>query len=123
MQPAANHMMARRMELPYRDFYYPLNLLTHVITLEEGSVRYLHYGLFERAGEPLVDAQQHSTELLLAHLPPVPARLLDVGAGIGTTLDRLTRLGYDVTGITPDEKQIAFIRSRYGDPVRVIASP
>jgi len=97
------------MSLPYRDFYYPLNVFMHVLTLEQGSVSYLHYGLFEQENEPLSVAQERSTEMLLARLPKPPARLLDVGTGLGTTLTRLTTLGYDVLGITPDEKQIALL--------------
>lgn len=97
------------MSLPYRDFYYPLNVFMHVLTLEQGSVSYLHYGLFADANESLTSAQERSTSLLLARLPQPPARLLDVGTGLGTTLARLTSLGYDVLGITPDEKQIALL--------------
>ncbi len=78
-----------------------------ILTEEEGSVRYLHYGLFERAGDTLLDAQERSTELLLSRLPSPPARLLEVGIGLGTTLARLLSLGYDAEGITPDEHQIA----------------
>jgi hypothetical protein len=93
--------------IPYRDFTYPLNVFMHILTHEEGSVRYLHYGLFEREDEPIADAQERSTELLLSRLPPPPARLLDAGAGLGTTFRRLTSLGYDVDGITPDAQQAA----------------
>jgi SAM-dependent methyltransferase len=99
--------------LPYRDFYYPLNVFMHILTAEEGAVTYLHYGLFAHPDQSLPAAQERSTELLLSRLPPPPARLLDVGAGIGTTLARLTDLGYDVVGITPDEKQVAMIRARF----------
>ena len=35
------------MSLPYRDFYYPLNVFMHILTHEEGGVDYLHYALFE----------------------------------------------------------------------------
>jgi len=105
--------------LAYRDFYYPLNVFMHILTHEEGGVDYLHYGLFESAGESIAAAQERSTELLLARLPLPPARILEVGVGLATTLQRLTQLGYDAVGITPDEKQIAAIRGRYGDEVRV----
>lgn len=93
--------------LPYRDFYYPLNVFMHILTLEEGRVDALHYGLFENAGESIAAAQERSTELLLSKLPKPPASLLEVGIGLGNTLARLTQLGYDVEGITPDDKQIA----------------
>ena len=105
--------------LAYRDFYYPLNVFMHILTHEEGGVDYLHYGLFDREGESIAVAQERSTELLLERLPSPPARILEVGVGLATTLRRLTELGYDAIGITPDEKQIAAIRDRYGDAVRV----
>ena len=79
----------------------------HILAHEEGAVRDLHYGLFERAGDTLFEAQERSTELLLSRLPPPPARLLEVGIGLGNTLARLLSLGYDAEGITPDEHQIA----------------
>ena len=97
----------------YRDFTYPLNVFMHILTHEEGSVAYLHYGLFDRPGEPLLAARERSTELLLSRLPSPPARLLEAGIGLGTTLAKLTRLGYDVTGITPDAQQIEMVRARH----------
>ncbi|HJQ37896.1 MAG TPA: methyltransferase domain-containing protein [Thermoanaerobaculia bacterium] len=97
------------MSLPYREFYYPLNVFMHILTHEEGAVPYLHYGLFTHPGERIGSAQERSTQLLVARLPPPPARLLEVGSGLGTTLRLLLDLGYDATGITPDEKQIAMI--------------
>ncbi len=105
--------------LPYREFYYPLNVFMHILTHEEGGVAYLHYGLFNGAGDSIAAAQERSTALLLEHLPDPPARLLDVGVGLGTTLERLTGMGYAAEGITPDEKQIAMIRARLVDAVRV----
>jgi SAM-dependent methyltransferase len=95
----------------YRDFYYPLNVFMHILTLEEGEVRYLHYGLFQSKGESIGQAQEHSTALLLEHLPPPPARILDVGCGLGTTVARLTAFGYDAEGITADAQQAAFARN------------
>lgn len=105
--------------LPYRDFYYPLNVFMHILTHEEGGVDYLHYALFEHEHERIGAAQEHSTELLLSRLPSPPARLLEVGIGLGTTLLRLTRLGYDAEGITPDEQQIAMVRERFGEELTV----
>ena len=109
-------------DLPYRDFLYPLNVFMHILTNEEGGVANLHYGFFEEADEAISVAQERSTELLLRRLPPPPARLLEVGIGLGTTLARLTRQGYDVEGITPDVKQIEVVRSRHGDSVRAHAA-
>lgn len=106
----------------YRDFYYPLNVFMHILTHEEGGVDYLHYGLFDSGEDSIAAAQERSTELLLARLPPPPARLLEVGVGLATTLHRLTQAGYDVVGITPDEKQVAMIRGRYGEEVRVVCA-
>jgi hypothetical protein len=100
-------------ELLYRDFYYPLNVFMHILTNEEGGVSYLHYGLFEREGERIGEAQERSTAMLLQRLPAPPARLLDVGVGLATTLERLTRGGYDALGITPDEKQVAMAHDRF----------
>jgi hypothetical protein len=78
-----------------------------ILTAEEGNVRYLHYGLFAHPGQSLDAAQERSTELLLSRLPKPPARLLEVGIGLGTTLRRLLALGYDAEGITPDPHQVA----------------
>ncbi len=98
----------------HRDVHYPLNVFMYVLKHEEGSVPYLHYGLFERAGEPIATAQERSTELLFQRLPPPPARVLDVGIGVGTTLARLAERGYDVVGITPDEQQARLVREKHG---------
>lgn len=107
------------MSVLYRDFYYPLNVFMHILTHEEGGVDYLHYALFESENERIGAAQEHSTELLLSRLPPPPARVLEVGIGLGTTLMRMAHRGYDVEGITPDEKQIAMVQARYGSELRV----
>jgi len=119
-------MMRDRMSassLPYRDFYYPLNVFMHVLTLEEGGVAALHYGLFENADDSIAIAQRRSTDLLLSRLPKPPATLLEVGIGLADTLAELTRLGFDATGITPDDKQIAFARKRHGANLRIVQSP
>ncbi len=103
----------------YRDFTFPLNVFMHILSHEEGAARYLHYGLFEREDEPILQAQERSTAMLLERVPPPPARILDVGVGLGTTVATLRRFGYDAEGITPDEEQITAVESRYGDQVLV----
>lgn len=87
----------------------------HILTHEEGDVRHLHYGLFEREEDTLLRAQQRSTDLLLSRLPQPPCRILEAGIGLGTTFGLLRSLGYEVEGITPDEHQIAMVRERLGD--------
>jgi SAM-dependent methyltransferase len=93
----------------------------HVLTREEGEVRDLHYGLFEHADEPILQAQQRATDLLFERLPPPPARVLDVGMGLGRTLATLTRQGYEAEGITPDPQQVGLARATFGEtlPARV----
>jgi MoaA/NifB/PqqE/SkfB family radical SAM enzyme len=105
------------MAIAYRDFTYPLNVFMHVLTSGGGSVESLHYGLFDSADEPLARAQERSTALLLERLPAPPARLLDVGIGVGSLLSQLTALGYDARGMTPDPQQFAMVRARHGDQV------
>ena len=104
-------MRPRMAAPPYRDFTFPLNVFMHIITREEGSVPYLHYGFFADETESLPTAQERSTWMLIERLPPPPARVLDAGSGVGTTLRILTAMGYDAQGITPDEKQVALIDS------------
>jgi SAM-dependent methyltransferase len=106
----------------YRDFTYPLNVFMHILLQEEAHVDYLHYGIFEDPAQSLLAAQERSTELLFERLPPVPSRLLEVGIGLGTALNKLVRLGYRATGISPDASQIALARQRYGDDLPVACS-
>jgi cyclopropane fatty-acyl-phospholipid synthase-like methyltransferase len=110
------------MALAYRDFPFPLNVFMHILTLEEGAVHSMHYGLFERGDESIAAAQERSTALLLKRLPLPPCRLLEVGIGLGTTLAMLSGLGYEVEGITPDERQIAMARSRFGETLSMHAA-
>jgi len=79
----------------------------HILTQEGGDVAALHYGFFEHEHEPLGDAQERATSMLLERLPIPPARILDAGCGLGTTLAKLLARGYDAIGINPDAKQIA----------------
>jgi pyruvate-formate lyase-activating enzyme len=105
---------------PYRDFAFPLNVFMHVLTREGGTVDslHLHYGLFTSDDGPLAVAQERSTTLLLERLPGPPARVLEVGIGLGTLLQRLTAMGYEAEGMTPDAQQFAMVRARYGDRIK-----
>lgn len=88
-------------------FTFPLNVYAHAIRLETGALDSLHFGLYQRPGEGLFDAQRNATALLLSHLPKPPGRVLEVGVGLGVTLRELLRRGYAVVGISPDPRQLA----------------
>ena len=107
----------------FRDFPFPLNVLLTVLEREEGSVESMHYGLFESAQDSIAAAQERSTALLLSRLPPPPARVLEVGIGLGTTLARLAGSGYDAEGLTPDAVQAASAKVRHGRDLRAHVSP
>ncbi len=83
----------------------------------------MHYGLFADPGDSILVAQERSTELVLSRLPPPPARLLEVGIGLGTTLARITDLGYAAEGITPDPAQAVAAASRFGGRIRAHTAP
>jgi SAM-dependent methyltransferase len=108
---------------PEGDFPYPLNVLRRVLALEGVATDALHYALFDRADEPFADAQGRSTAMLLERIPPPPRRVLEVGIGLGATLDRLRRLGYEAVGITPDAAQARIARERFADDLPVRISP
>ncbi|MFF5334144.1 class I SAM-dependent methyltransferase [Streptomyces sp. NPDC013181] len=65
-------------------------------------------------------------ELLRRFLPPVPARVLDVGGGTGIHAEWLTRDGYDVTLVDPVPRHVeaaaAVCSATVGDP-RALAEP
>lgn len=103
-------------EPTYLQLEFPLNVYAHSLYLQQGFVEYLHYGLVE-ANEDAWEigawvAQQRSTDLLLARLPPPPARILTVGVGLGTLATFLVKQGYQVTGISPDPQQIALAKQQ-----------
>jgi hypothetical protein len=92
---------------------FPLNVYAVLQLWDLGRVEHLHYGLFFDPEEPLADAQRHSTELLFTRLPPPPARLLEVGVGLGTTQWKTAAFGYECCGITPDPAQIEWAKAQY----------
>ncbi|MDY6991112.1 MAG: GNAT family N-acetyltransferase [Pseudomonadota bacterium] len=100
----------------YYHLSFPLNVYAHSLYLQQHQVEYLHYGLLEDNEDPwevgALKAQQRSSELILAHLPPPPARILEIGVGLGTLSALLTQKGYQVTGISPDPYQIALAKAR-----------
>lgn len=53
---------------------------------------------------------------LLSFLPPPPAKVLDVGCGLGLSAHLLSEKGYSVTAIEPSYAMIDYAKKRYGDP-------
>ena len=51
-------------------------------------------------------------DLLLAHLPPAPARVADLGCGTGTLSVLLAEQGYDVTGVDLAGEMVARARHK-----------
>lgn len=96
-------------------FSFPLNAYAAMLQWSEGRADSLHYGLFEHAQEPIAQAQRRASDRLWALLPASPARVLEVGVGLGTTLARLRRAGHLVHAISPDERQVAAVRAAQPD--------
>lgn len=51
------------------------------------------------------------------HLPPVPARVLDIGSGTGRDAAFLAQLGYDVTAVEPVAEMRAAARRLHKEPI------
>jgi len=109
-------MLSQFVSLPdlVRSFAFPLNVYAWCLLRETGEVRSLHYGFFRDAEEPIDAAQTRSTDALFGLMPP-PCKVLDVGIGVGATLNRLQAAGYSAHGITPDSAQVRAAKAIYGD--------
>lgn len=51
-------------------------------------------------------------DLLLAHLPPAPARVADLGCGTGSLAVLLAEEGYDVTGVDLSDRMLDLARAK-----------
>lgn len=98
---------AGRAALDHSGFDFPLNVYAHLLALRYGRPTGLHYGLFATPETDVQEAQERSTRSLLEAMLPPPAKVLEVGIGLGLTFSRLQEAGYEVLGITPDAAQIA----------------
>ena len=78
---------------------------------EESSVSFLASA--SKVGIAGTRSVSSTDELSLLTVRP-PARLLDVGCGAGQFLLRASRAGYEVRGIDPDPRAIAFVRDELG---------
>ncbi|WP_235488019.1 class I SAM-dependent methyltransferase, partial [Frankia sp. AvcI1] len=59
--------------------------------------------------------QRLVSRALIGHLPPAPARLLDIGGGNGVQALEFARRGYDVTVCEPDPRMLAETRRGLAD--------
>jgi SAM-dependent methyltransferase len=87
-----------------------LFFLTEVLGLTS-----LHYGYWDETPPPeelslasLKGAQARFTERLLSLIPDGVRSVLDVGSGIGDNTAAMTRLGYEVTALSPDRNHRKF---------------
>ena len=99
----------------YKKISFPLNVYAFITYYETGEFRELHYGLFQDENDDLVTAQKNSTDLLFKHLYQSPAKVLEVGIGLGKTHQKLMDKGFECTGITPDAAQIAIVKESIPD--------
>jgi len=78
----------------------------------------LHYGYWpiDTPNLSLEQAQEALTELLYNQFPPAPARVLDVGCGLGATGAWLVNQGYEVVALAPSEELIAYANAHNPGP-------
>ena len=77
---------------------------------------HLHFGYWpeDRTSLSLEQAQGQLFELLLEQMPESPAKVLDVGCGLGFSAYRLSEKGYEVTAIAPSSELIHYAEAHYG---------
>ncbi len=92
----------------------PYSIYAHALQLAEGKVIALHYGL-EPQRDNLHTAQHRATDYLLKHLPPAPAKLLQLSPVFGYTASRLQQAGYDYTGLVATENQLTLAQTHCPD--------
>lgn len=71
------------------------------------------YGDFAPHYEAIFPWRPAVHDFLAAHLPPPPARLLDLGCGPGHHCGRMAAAGHAVLGLDSDPKMIAAAEGRY----------
>jgi SAM-dependent methyltransferase len=77
---------------------------------------HLHFGLWPEGNPqmPMEQAQEEMFGRLLSYFPPPPARVLDVGCGLGYSAHLISEKGYEVTALAPSSELIAYARGKYG---------
>ena len=76
---------------------------------------HLHFGLWPHDGSNLTmgEAQNNMFDKLVSCLPESPARILDVGCGLGLSAHLLGTKGYRVTAIAPVPALIGYAKRKY----------
>ena len=95
------------------DLEFPYCLYAWACGTEE-EADFLHYGLWRNGTESGKQAQENLARLVRSLIPDGVERILDSGCGLGRTTADLTREGYSVVGISPDEKLMELARARFG---------
>lgn len=82
----------------------------------------LHFGYWLPGKEnfSLEEAQQAASELVLSQLPKAPARVLDIGCGLGATSQYLHKKGYEVVAISPDKAAVEYARDVHPGPRYIV---
>ncbi|MCU7835185.1 MAG: GNAT family N-acetyltransferase [gamma proteobacterium symbiont of Taylorina sp.] len=96
-----------------KDLPQPLGFF-HIITNTDA----LHYGYWpeNEAAMNIGDAQLAHSQLLLQRFIEPPARILDVGCGLGLMSGKLHQMGYEVTAIAPSKSLIAYAQQQHPGP-------
>ena len=96
----------------YKKISFPFNVYAFLSYFQSGDFKELHYGLFKNDSDDMIKAQKNSTDLLFRYLYKSPAKLLEVGIGLGVTHQKLINKGFICTGITPDAAQIDIVNEK-----------
>jgi SAM-dependent methyltransferase len=98
-----------------RQFKFPANIYATALELTYGRAEFTGYGLAEISSDGssinVNAAQRQVANLLLARLPGEPARILEVGCGLGTLAIEMARSGHRVTAISNDPAEIKQLHS------------
>jgi 2-polyprenyl-3-methyl-5-hydroxy-6-metoxy-1,4-benzoquinol methylase len=78
---------------------------------------HLHFGIWPQDKQDLTieEAQQLMFETVAKFFPKPPARILDVGCGLGLSSALMAKRGYDVAAISPSKEMIEYARKTYAD--------
>lgn len=77
---------------------------------------HLHFGLWpeDRPEMTIEEAQENMFNRLLFFFPSPPAKVLDVGCGLGYSAHLLSQKGYEVTALAPSAELISYAKQKYG---------